>query len=274
MSARRVTPGYHRVLRIPLKQGRLFEAGDREGAPLVLLINEAVARGFFPNEDPIGRTVKVQDAERTIVGIVGDIHQTSLESDPMPEIYVPLDQGSRGSGELLVRTTGDPYDVLPAVKAAALQVVPDVPLRNVRTMDEVMERRAAQRRVSMLLLGLFGLLGLVIASVGIYGVLAHTVAQRTREIGVRMAIGATRVDVVRMVLMHAATLVGLGLVIGGVAATYLKAAASAFLFGIDAGDTRAFVAALAALSLAAIAASAVPARRAATVDPVEALRAE
>jgi predicted permease len=274
VSARRVTPEYHRVLRIPLKQGRLFEAGDREGALLVLLINEAVARAFFPNEDPVGRTVKVNDADRTIVGIVGDIHQTSFESDPLPEIYIPLAQGSLGAGELLIRTTGEPYDVLPAVKSAALLVLPDVPLRNIRTMDEVVERRAAQRRLSMLLLALFGLLGLVISAVGIFGMLAYTVSQRTREIGVRMAIGASRARVVQMVLGHIGALVALGLAIGGAAAWSLKAAAGAFLFGIEAGDLRAFAAALVALALAAVAACAVPARRAATVDPVEALRAE
>ncbi len=275
VSVRRVTPEYHRLLRIPLKEGRLFEGADSDGAPLVLLINEAVARAFFPNESPVGRTVKVQDTDRTVVvGVVGDIHQVSLESEPMAEIYVPLAQGSRGGGELLVRTEGNPYDLLPAVKAAALQVLPDVPLRNIRTMDEVVERRAAQRRLSMLLLGLFGLLGLVISSVGIYGVLSHTVAQRTREIGVRIALGATRGSVVRRVLGYAGSLVALGLAIGSAAAWTLTSTAKAFLFHLEATDARAFVAALVVLASAAIAASVLPARRAASVDPVDALRAE
>ena len=274
VSARSVTPEYHRLLRIPLIRGRFFEAADRDGAPPVFLINDTVARKYFPNEDPIGRTLKVRDLDRTIVGIVGDIHQVSLESEPMPEIYLPLAQDGRGTGELLVRTTGNPYDALPAVKAAALQEVPDIPLRNIRTMAEVFERRTAQRRLSMLLLGLFGALGVVISAVGIYGTLAYTVAQRTREIGVRMALGASRGLVVRMVLGQAALLVTLGFLIGGVAAWNLRATASTFLFRIDAGDSRAFVAALAALAFAALLASIVPARRAATVDPVEALRAE
>lgn len=274
VSVRRVTPEYHRVLRVPLTRGRLFEAADRPGAPLVILINEAVARLYFPADDPVGRTAKVNDADRTIVGVVGDIHQTSLESSPLPEIYLPLSQASPGSGEILIRTTGHPYDVLPALKAMALQVLPEVPLRNIRTMDEVVERRAAQRKLSMLLIGLFGVLGLVISAVGIYGMLAYTVAQRTREIGVRMALGATRATVVRMILRHAGTLVALGLVIGGAAAWYLSAAARTFLFGLEATDVRAFAAALATLALAAVVASAVPARRAATVDPVDALRAE
>ena len=192
----------------------------------------------------------------------------------MPEIYLALAQSGRGAGELVIRTSGDPYAVLPAVKAAVAQVLPDVPLRNVRTMDEVLERRVAQRKLNMLLLGLFGVLGLVISAVGIYGTLAYTVAQRTREIGVRMALGASRSSVVTMVLGHAGRLVALGLIIGGVGAWYLTAAANAFLFGLDATDARAFFAALAALAAAAALASAIPARRAASVDPAEALRAD
>ncbi len=159
----------------------------------------------------------------------------------------------------MIRTTGDPYEVLPAVKAAVLDVLPDVPLRNVRTMEEVMSRRVAQRRLNMLLLGLFGLLGLVISAVGIYGVMAYVVSQRTREIGVRMALGATRVERRRH---GAAERVRcwwpLGLVIGGVGAWYLSAAAKTFLFRLEANDPRAFAAALVSLSLAALVASAIP----------------
>ena len=164
--------------------------------------------------------------------------------------------------------------MLPAVKSAVAQVLPDVPLRNVRTMDEVLARRVAQRKLNMLLLGLFGILGLVISAVGIYGTLAYTVSQRTREIGVRMALGASRASVVTMVLRHAGMLVALGLVIGGIGAWYLTATARSFLFGLDATDARAFVAALAALAAAAAVASAIPARRAASVDPAEALRTD
>ena len=274
VSQRRVTAAYHRALGIPLKRGRFFEAGDRQGSAPVVIINEAVARRFFPGQDPLGQSLTAADADRTIVGIVGDIHQTGLEAEPMPEIYLALAQSGRGAGELIIRTSGDPYAVLPAVKSAVAQVLPDVPLRNVRTMDEVLERRVAQRKLNMLLLGLFGVLGLVISAVGIYGTLAYTVAQRTREIGVRMALGASRTSVVTMVLAHAGRLVALGLIIGGAGAWYLTAAANAFLFGLDARDARAFFAALAALAAAAALASAIPARRAASVDPAEALRAD
>jgi ABC-type antimicrobial peptide transport system permease subunit len=176
--------------------------------------------------------------------------------------------------EIVVRANVPAYDVLPAAKAAVLAVLPDVPLRNIRSMEELVARRIAQRRLNMLLLGLFGVLGLVISAVGIYGVMAYVVAQRTREIGVRMALGATRANVVGMVLGNAAMLVALGMAIGGIAAWYLSATAKAFLFQLEANDPRAFVAAVLALTLAAFIASVVPARRAASVDPMVALRAE
>ncbi len=175
---------------------------------------------------------------------------------------------------LAIQTIRNPYDVLPAVKAAVFAVLPDVPLRNVATMEELVARRLAQRRFSMLLIGLFGLLGLAIAAVGVYGLMAYVVSQRTREIGVRMALGATRANVVRMVLVDAGALVSAGLVVGAIAAWYLSAASQAFLFRLQATDPRAFAAAVVSLLLAALAATAIPARRAASVDPMIALRVE
>ena len=206
--------------------------------------------------------------------MVGDVYQSSLETEPRTEAYVPLSQMRVTFGELVIKTTSDPYAVLPQVKSVVLGVLPDVPLRNVRSMEEVISRRVAQRKLNMLLLGLFGLLGLVISAVGIYGVLAYVVSQRTREIGVRMALGATRGRVVRMVLANACMLVLAGLVIGGIGAWYLSATAQTFLFRLDSNDPRAFVAAIASLAVAGLVASAIPARRAASVDPMEALRAE
>jgi putative ABC transport system permease protein len=276
INARIVTPDYHKALRIPLRRGGLFEATDRMGVERVVIINESAARKYFPGEDPIGRSVNISRDDMTIVGIVGDAHQASLETDARREAYVPLAQvqNLRGASELAILTSGDPYDVLPAVKSAVMNVLPDVPLRNVRTMDELFARRIAQRRLNMLLLGLFGLLGLVISAVGLYGVMAYVVSQRTREIGVRMALGATRSKVVGMVLINACSLVAAGLLIGGVGAWYLSATARTFLFGLEPTDPRAFVAALVSLALAGALATIVPARRAASVDPVVALRAE
>ena len=274
ISIRRVTPDYHKTLRIPLEAGRLFSAADRKGAANVIIINESAAKQYFPGESAVGRSMTINSEDRTIVGVVGDVHQTSLEIEPRTEAYVPIAQVKAPFGELLIHTSGEPYAVLPQVKSIVLNVLPDVPLRNVRTMEEVLAGRIAQRRLNMLLLGLFGLLGLVISAAGIYGVMAYVVAQRTREIGVRMALGATRATVVRMVLTNACVLVAAGLAIGGVAAWYLSSAAKSFLFKLDANDPRAFAAAILLLAGAGLVASALPARRAASVDPMVALRAE
>ena len=274
VSIRRVTPEYHAALQIPLRSGRLLAATDRAGTPNVVVVNEAFVRKFFPGEDPLGKTINTNNADRVIVGVVGDVHQTSLETEPVTEMYVPMTQLRTFSAELVIKTTGNPYDVLPGVKAATLAVMPDVPLRNVRSMEEVYARRIAQRKLNMLLLGLFGLLGLVISAVGIYGVMAYVVSQRTREIGVRMALGATRGDVVGMVLKNATLLVVIGLLIGGAGAWYLSSTAERFLFKLDSNDPRAFIAAIAALAAAGLIASAIPARRAASVDPMVALRGE
>ncbi len=270
---RSVTADYHRVLGIPLRRGRLFDITDRKDAPPVAIINEAAAREYFAGEDPIGRPIQVQGT-RTIVGVVGDVHQTSIESGPLTEAYIPMTQGDVPGSELMIRTIGDPYGALPRVKAAVFAVLPDVPLRNIRTMEELIAARIAQRKVTMLLLGLFGLLGLVISAVGVYGVMAYIVSQRVREIGVRMALGATGSHVMRMVLVHAGTLVLSGLIVGGVGAWYMSTAARMFLFSIEPTDPRAFAAAFVVLAVAAFAASFIPARRAATVDPMVALRAE
>jgi putative ABC transport system permease protein len=274
ISIRRVTPDYHKALRIPLRSGRFFESTDRKGGVNVVIINDSAAKKYFPGENPVGRSVNINHEDRTIVGIVGDVYQSSLETEPRTEAYVPMAQLHVSSGELVIRTSDNPYDVLPAVKSAVLTVLPDVPLRNVRTMEEVMSRRVAQRRLNMLLLGLFGLLGLVISAVGIYGVMAYVVSQRTREIGVRMALGATRSHVVGMVLLNACVMVAAGLILGGAGAWYLSSTAKTFLFRLESTDPRAFAAALVSLLLAALIASLIPARRAASVDPMVALRSE
>jgi putative ABC transport system permease protein len=271
LSTKRVTPEYHQALAIPLLRGRLFDnATDRKDFRDVAIINETAAKTFFPDADPIGRDL----GGTAVVGVVGDVPQTSLEQETLPEMYRPLAQEEAFGGMLVVRTRLDPYDVLPAVKAAVYAVLPDVPLRNVVTLEEVLAKQLAQRRLNMLLLGGFGLLGLVIAAVGIYGLMAFVVSQRTREIGVRIALGASRSNVVAIVVLKAFGLVVSGLIVGSAAAWYLSAAARALLFGLEPTDPRAFAAAAVSLLAAALVASVVPARRAASVDPVVALRSE
>jgi predicted permease len=238
LSVKRVSPGYHAVLRIPLRRGRFFTAADRGGARSVIILNEAAVATYFPGEDPIGRTF----GGDTIVGVVGDARQNGVERDVIPEMYSPLAQGRAAGAVLLVRTARAPYDSLRAVRAAVFAVLPDVPLRNVTTMEETFSQRMAQRRINMLLLGLFGLLGLTIAGVGVYALMAFVVAQKTREIGVRMALGASRMRVVGAVVVHALALVAIGLALGSSVAWYLSEAARAFLFGIGPTDPRAFAA--------------------------------
>ena len=273
ISIRRVTPDYHQAIGIPLVQGRLLNANDRKGAQDVVVLNEMAAKVAFPGESAVGKTVNV-NGDRVVVGVVGNIYQSNLETEPMNEAYVPLAQSDVSWGELVIRTTGDPLQIVPSVKSAVLAILPDVPLRNVRTMEQVMGRQVAQRRLNMLLLGLFGVLGLVISAVGIYGVMAYLVAQRTREIGVRMALGATRRTVVGMVLTRAGILVAIGLILGGAGAWYVSSTAKTFLFRMDTTDWRVFATAIGALAAAALLASAIPARRAAGVNPIEALRSE
>ena len=192
----------------------------------------------------------------------------------MPEVYFPLPQHSVSAAYLLIRTTGDPSDALPMAKTVVAGVLPGVPLRDIATMDERLSRQTAQRRLNMLMLGLFGVLGLVISAVGVYGMMAYLVAQRTREIGVRVALGATRAQVINMVLRSASFLLVAGLAIGAVGAWYLGATAKQFLFGLEEHDVRAFLGAIATLSAACLIATLIPARRAASVDPTIALRSE
>ncbi len=273
ISIRRVTPDYHRAMRIPLVAGRYLEPTDGEAGQQVVVINEAAAKKYFPGENPVGRTVGI-NGDRLVVGVVGDVYQSSLETEPRTEAYTAMAQGTTVFSELVIKTSGEPYEVLPALKAAVFDVLPNVPLTRIRTMDELLASRVAQRRFNMLLLSLFGLLGLVIAAVGIYGVLAYVVSHRTREIGVRMALGATQASVVGLVLRSAGLLVAAGFAVGGIAAWYLSATAEAFLFRTDTADPRVFLAAVGTLAAAALVAAAVPARRAASVDPMVALRAE
>jgi predicted permease len=275
ISLKSVSPGYHRALRIPLRSGRLFEATDHANTALVIILSQAAARVFFGDEDPVGRTVLIDgERERTIVGVVGNARQASIEINPHPEVYVPMTQRTNRYGYLVIRTSGDPDDVLPDVRAVVSAVLPHDPLRNIASMDELIARQTATRRLNMVMLSLFGTLGLVISAIGVFGVMAHLVTQRTREIGVRMALGATRSQIIAMVLRNAVALVVAGIVIGGAAGWYLSTVARQFLFGLDPHDPRPFVLSATILLLAAIVAGMLPARRAATVDPTVALRSE
>ena len=272
---RTVSADYLKLLRVPLIRGRDLTPDDtRDGAPPVVVINQVAAQKYSPREDALGQHVTVGGKDRVVIGIVASIHQLALETPPRQECYMPMG-GRQFGGTLLVRTRPDPLTVLPAVKAAIWNINREQRFTaDVVTIEQYLDRQIAQRRFNMALLALFGVLGLMIAAIGIYGVMAYVVSQRTTEIGVRMALGATRGNVVSMVLRRAAVLVAAGLGIGAAVSWYLTASVRTFLFEVRPNDVRIFAAALAVLAAAALAASAIPARRAASVDPLTALRAE
>ena len=276
---RTVSPEYLRALRIPILRGRHLESTDNEGSEPVVVINEAAARKYWPGEQALGKRMRVNDKERTVVGVAGDIRHLGPESPPRQEAYVPFLQESSIGATLVMRTSGDPMKVLPAAKAAIWSVNREQRLTGDSvTLEAYMDRLIAQRRFNMALLALFGGLGLVIAAVGIYGVMAYIVAQRINEIGVRMALGATRGNVVGMVLKRATALMALGLAAGCLGAWYLtvtpRIGLGTYLFETRPTDVGIFVASLATLAIAGLVASAIPARRAASVDPLVALRHE
>jgi predicted permease len=274
VSVKVVTPGYHRTLAIPLSRGRTFSDDDRAGAEAVVILSDAAARMPFAGDDPLGRVVTVGGADRRVVGVVANARQSSFEVSPHPEVYLPMAQSPYRYGFLLLRTSGDPNDALPGLRAIVAQVLPMEPLRQIARLDDLVAAQTAERRLNMLMFSLFGLLGLVISAVGLFGVIAYLVSQQTRDIGIRMALGATRSRVVAGVLGHAGGLVLSGLVAGGLAAWSLSNVAGAFLFGLDPRDARAYAVAMVTLLAAALVATVLPARRAASISPIEALRHE
>ena len=276
---RTVSPEYLKTLRIPILRGRSLEYTDKQGAEPVVVINDAAARKYWPGEEALGKRIKINEKEYTVVGIAGNIRHLGPEQPPRQEAYIPFQQDESIGATLVMRTTGDPLKVLPAVKAAIWTVNKEQRLTgDTVTLEGYMDRLIAQRRFNMALLALFGGLGLVIAAVGIYGVMAYLVAQRTSEIGVRMALGATPRNVVGMVLKRATVLMALGLAAGCLGAWYLtvtpRLGLHSYLFETRPTDVGIFIAALTTLAAAGLAASAVPARRAASVDPLVALRHE
>jgi putative ABC transport system permease protein len=275
MERRTVTPGYLELLRIPLLRGRYLGDDDRADSQPVIVINQSAARRYWPGEDALGQRLTVSGQERVVVGIVADIRDFGPEAPARQEGYVPLAQSTVIGATLVMRTAGDPLRVLPAVKSAIWTVSKDQRIAgDIFTLEGYMDRLIAPRRFYMVLLALFGVLGLAISAVGIYGVMAYLVAERTSDIGVRMALGATPGAVVGMVLRRAGLLLALGLALGTGVSWYASAAVKSFLFQVEPTDPRIFACAAVVLAFAGLAASAVPARRAAAVDPIVALRRE
>ena len=273
---RLVSPGYLQAMGIPLKRGRDFNDHDRRDSTPVALINETLAKHYFANEDPIGKQLNIegQQAPREIVGIIGDVKQIKLDAEVKSEIYVPFFQIAVPAMNIVVRTTTDPGSMTSAVLRQISRVDPDQPVYQVKTMDEYLGESMAQRRLSTVLLGVFAALALILAALGVYGMMSYLVSQRTREIGVRMALGARQLDILKLVVRHGMWLSILGIAVGVAAALLLTRIMTSSLYGISASDPLTYVGISALLALIALLACLIPARRALKVDPIIALRYE
>jgi putative ABC transport system permease protein len=270
------TPGYFASLRIPIKSGRDFTEHDNAAAPHVAIISETMARQFYANENPLGQRIEMGNGSgpAEIVGIVADVRDQELESKGRPAVYQSAAQTPFNAMYFGVRTERDPATLIPAIRAAFRELDRELPLDAVGTVDSLVTATLSQRRFAMLLMGVFAGLALVLAMVGIYGVISYSVTQATQEIGIRMALGARRMDVLRMVFGYAGVLLAAGLVIGVGAAMGTGRLLTTQLFNVRPSDPVTYAAVAFVLVLTGIAACAIPAWRAMRVDPLVALRNE
>ena len=286
VDARIVTPEYFAVMGIPLRRGRLLAAGDGQGGGAVAVIDDAMARVFWPGEDPIGKRIRnwnagprADDLEypwTTVVGVVGSVHYDNLEARPRIQLYRPMAQPSWSPPAMtfVMRSAGDPLALAAAARGAVRGLDPDQPIAGVRTLEQVVAGSVAPRRFALLLLGMFAALALTLAAVGVYGVTYHSVVRRTRELGLRIALGARPHQVLRLLLAEAGALVALGLGIGLVAAFALTRAMSSLLYGVGPADPPTYAGIAILLTLAALLSTWIPGRRATRLDPAAALRGE
>ena len=277
-----VSPEYFATLRIPLRAGRLLDARDDGAGAEVVLINEEAARRYWPGRNPVGQQIKVAvqlvtgagTGVKTIVGVVGDVKFGGLDLTAPPEIYLPYAQQPVDSLTIAVRTAGEPLAAATMARTELASLDAELPISEVRAMEDLVGRSIAERRFTMLLLAAFAAIAVLLAAIGVYGVLAYVVTQRTQEIGVRLAMGAAPSDVVHLFLREGAALAAIGLIAGLVGAAAAARALSSLVFGVTTTDPATFVSVAVAMAVTAVAASYVPARRAARVDPMEALRAD
>jgi predicted permease len=286
-----VSPGYFSAFKIPILRGRDFTESDSTGAPGVVLINQSMAKQFWPKEDPVGQQMVIgkgvgpefDEPARQIIGVVADIHDGGLNRDPRPMMIVPEAQVTDGMTALnarigpvgwIVRTHGDPRQAIAAVTEQLRQASGGFPVAHVRPMEEVVSRSTARDSFNMLLLTIFGAVALILAAIGIYGLMAYSVQQRTQELGIRMALGADRSTIRNLVVWHGMRLAIIGTVLGVAAAFGLTRLIASFLFGVKSWDPIVFVTVPIVLSAVALLAVWLPATRAAKLDPMQALRVE
>jgi len=271
-----VTPDYFVTMQIPLLKGRQFTSQDKQDTPGVIIVNEAFAQSLWPNENPLGKrfTVGFEKEPREIVGVVGNIKQTTLDAQTRSAMYMPHLQSPSAVMTMLVRTTGEPLRIASSVREQVRAIDRDVPVTHIQTMEQIFSASVAQQRFSMLIVGLFAGLALILATVGIYGVMAYSVTQRSHEIGVRMALGARTSQVLKLILKDGMVLALLGVAIGLAGAFALTRLMTTLLFGVTPTDATTLVVVPLILLGVALVACYIPARRATKVDPLVALRYE
>jgi putative ABC transport system permease protein len=274
-----VSPAYAATLGVPIRQGREFSDMDGENAPRVVMINARMAREYFPKENPVGKRImfghpsaKSAPKWMTIVGVVGDTRLYGLANPSRLEIYVPFRQSAEDQMRLVVKSAVDPTALASAIRGVVAQIDKDQPIFGISTMQQLIVNSVSTRRITLLLLGLFSTLALVLAAIGIYGVISYSVAQRTHEIGIRMALGAQKKDVLRMILAQGVKIAGTGVVIGMAASFGLTRVMTKLLFSVSAADPLTFAAVAIVLILVAMLACYIPATL--RVDPMIALRYE
>jgi putative ABC transport system permease protein len=278
VGVRTISPRYFQTLGLPLLSGRVFDERDQPAATHVVLLNQKLAREAFPGQSPLGRQISFpwSGGPLEVVGVVGDENTVTLDSPIRPAVYFPLTQGADHFEGLVVRTAGNPAVVIGALRSQARALDPQVSVYAVRTMDELIADSPAtfQRRYPAFLIGIFAGIALLMATIGTYGMVAYAVSQRRQEIGIRIALGAQRGDIFRLVVGQGMVLAAAGVAIGLVGAMLVTRALSGLLFGVKPTDPATFLIVAAVLLGAAFAASGIPAMRAARVEPVSVLAAE
>jgi len=275
-----VAQDYIRTMHIPLIAGRDLTPRDERNTSQVVLINEALARRYFPNENPIGKHIKPGVADtgeekmREIVGVVGDVHHRNLWQATDPECYVPYDQAALGAMSIVVRAQGDPMNLLPSIREQVRALDTELPIYKARDLRDYVSDSVAQRRFTSLLVSVFAAAGLVLATVGLFGLISYSVEQRRIEIGIRIAVGAEKSDIIGMVLRSGVTLALAGILIGLAGTLALSSVLKSQLFGVTATDPLTFIGVALGLIAVATAACYIPAWRAANSDPLVALRNE
>jgi predicted permease len=274
-----VSGHYFEAMQIPLRQGRFFNDLDTPTTQKVTIIDEYFAQQYWPHEDPLGKRIRTGGLDSkqpwiTIVGVVGRVKQDALDSDPRIAFYFPHSQYTTAAMNVVLRSNVAPATLTSAIKKEIRELDPDLPIYNVRTMDERVQESLARRRFSMVMLGLFAALALALATIGIYGVMAYMVNQGTREIGIRLALGATQRNILHLIVRQGMTLALTGVAIGLAGAFALTRLMRSLLFGVRSTDPLTFIAIAALLAVIALLASYIPARRAARIDPMVSLRCE